>query len=270
MAAFTAAVLSLVSVIISVVLTYRLSSRAQLERWRQDEERPIVARLLRLSNAASGKWLDVNDARLDWVNSLTDDPSQNSGATNALNKAIKSWEAGSELYEKLGFEAAQLDLIAGRPLRDVTAKLVHRHWTVMIMNHPQAERDDWFEVLADQVDKIGGLSNALVQQARIDLGVDRGSEPRLRSAWRRFKARRKLARLRAAYPALHIHHNTEHHEFVVIDRATGKRVIIAKTIQRLEDLLIERQLAQERGEHRAEKTNREAEDEVSDQHERPT
>jgi hypothetical protein len=40
-AAFTAAALSAVNILIS----YRLTSRGHLEQWRREQERPIVARL---------------------------------------------------------------------------------------------------------------------------------------------------------------------------------------------------------------------------------
>ena len=47
-AAFAAAALSLVNVIVG----YRLASRGHLEQWQRDETRPIVARILTLSQDA--------------------------------------------------------------------------------------------------------------------------------------------------------------------------------------------------------------------------
>lgn len=247
-AAFTAAGLSLVSVILSVVLTYRLSRRAQLERWRQDQERPIVARLLKLSDEAASKWLEVNDARMDWQNLLSDDPSQNSGAIKALAWAIESWKDADKLQDKISFEAVQLDLIAGGPVRDVATKLAQRHSAVVLLCHPEREHDDWHGLLSGQLEAIAKLQQDLVRHARTDLGADRRREPRLRSTWQRHQQRRKLAKLGRAYPTLKIERFTTHNGFVVLDRGTGRRAIVAKTIDGLEDLLIDRQVRQERGE----------------------
>ena len=58
-AAFTAAGLSLVNVAISA----RLASRGAREQWRRDQERPIVARCLTLSDDALGEWWDDSVAK---------------------------------------------------------------------------------------------------------------------------------------------------------------------------------------------------------------
>jgi hypothetical protein len=60
-AAFTAAALSLVNVVIS----YRLTSRGHREQSRRDQERPIVARSLTLSADALGEWWDASVAKQD-------------------------------------------------------------------------------------------------------------------------------------------------------------------------------------------------------------
>lgn len=246
-AAFTAAALSLVGVVVNVVWSYRPSSRGQLEQWRRNEERPIVARLLTLSNDAVDKWMNGCQARADWITSLAD-PSRTSEDTKAKDMLLEQWQEGSELYEKLAFEAAQLDLIAGRSLREAATALSQAHWGVMLVTAPLSDRRDWFEVFSEQLDRIRGLRNDLVAQARADVGVDRGSEPRLRSAWRRFRARRKLAKLKAAYPELMIEPSAKPRGFVAIERATGRRIALAETIERIEVLLVDRQLARERGE----------------------
>jgi hypothetical protein len=242
-AALTAAALSLVGVVVNVVWSYRLSSRGQLEQWRRNEERPIVARLLTLSDEAVDKWTNGHLARRAWISSLAD-PSQASEDTKAKDVLLEQWDAGSELYEKLVFEAAQLDLIAGRPLREAAKAFSQEHMWMMAIG-ALSDRSDWFEWFAAQVGRIGGSRNDLVVQARADLGIDSGSESRLRSPWRRFQARRKLARVRAAYPAFMIQRNAGAYRFVAIERATGKRVALADTIERMEALVADRQLARE-------------------------
>jgi hypothetical protein len=232
-----------------VVLSYRLSSRVQLEQWRRGEERPIVARLLALSNEALDNWLYGYHARLDWVSSLAD-PSQTSEDIKAREMMLEQWQVGAKRHEKIEFEVAQLTLIAGSPLYQAATALSRQHWTVIHAMPPLADRSDWFERMTEQMERIGALQNDLAAEARADLGVDRRSEPRWRSLWRRLRARRKLAKVRAAYPAFLIEPTDRPRGFVAIERATSKRAVLASTVDGLERLLIDRQLAKERGEPR--------------------
>jgi hypothetical protein len=164
-----------VGVVVNVIWSYRLSSRSRLEEWRRDEERPIVARILTLSTDALAKWEQTGQARRDWIDSLRADPDRGSEDTKARDEARDHWGAGSELYGKLRFEAAQLDLIAGRPLRDVANKLVREHESVLHWLRPASGASDWLESLVEQNNKIVGLHTELVERTRADLGVDRGS-----------------------------------------------------------------------------------------------
>lgn len=174
-AAFTAAGLSLVGVGVNVLWSYRLSRHAQLEQWRQNEERPIVARMLTLSADALEKWQQAGQARRDWLDSLRADPTRGHEDTKARDEATNHWGAGSGMYEKLRFEAAQLDLIAGHPLREVANKLVREHESVQRWLRPASGANDWFELLTEQNNKIIRLHAELVEKTRADLGVDRGA-----------------------------------------------------------------------------------------------
>lgn len=60
-AAFTAAGLSLVN----IVLSARLTRHHHLEQWRRDEERPVVARLLTLSQTAMQRVREMGYARIE-------------------------------------------------------------------------------------------------------------------------------------------------------------------------------------------------------------
>jgi hypothetical protein len=168
-AAFTAAGLSLVNVGVS----YRLNSRSHLEQWRRDEERPIVARMLTLSADTLGEWWAAGNARRDWIESVNADPSRVSEDVKARREASERWRAGSEKYDKLRFELAQLDLIAGRPLRDVADALLREHESVRQWIGPASGASDWFKLLAEHNNKIVGLHGDLIRQTRADLGVDR-------------------------------------------------------------------------------------------------
>jgi hypothetical protein len=166
-AAFTAAGLSLVNVAIS----YRLTSRGQREQWRRDQERPIVAWVLTLSADALAQWEQAGQARRDWIDSRRADPDRAHEDTQARDEARVHWGAGSEAYEKLRFEVAQLDLIAGHQLRDVANKLVGEHESARQWLRPASGADDWFQLLTEQNNKIIRLHTELVEKTRADLGL---------------------------------------------------------------------------------------------------
>ena len=73
-AAFTAAGLALVDVVVNVFWGSRLTSRAQVEQWRRNEERPIVARILTLSEDARALYWPAFDAKQKWVVAMRADP----------------------------------------------------------------------------------------------------------------------------------------------------------------------------------------------------
>jgi hypothetical protein len=173
-AAFTAAGLSLVNVVVSA----RMSSRGHVEQWRRDEERPIVARMLTLSADALTAWDLARQARRHWIDSLNSDPSGGNADTKAQHEAAEHWGTGSQLYDKLCFELAQLDLIAGRPLRDVATSLVREHESVRHWMRPTSGASDWYELVAEQNNKITRLHADLVERTRADLGLDRISTTR--------------------------------------------------------------------------------------------
>jgi len=270
-AAFTAAGLSLVS----GVLTYRLSRRSQLEQWRQNEERPAVAQFLARSREMYDKWCDtgfyrqvaanllgvqqrldagepVDDMVLDIARSdaqsLQAGADLGDNASASLRKALDIHNSGSEQVEKVRLDAAQLDLIASDGVREVAGKLVKAHLHMQLFQHPANGRDDWHETLSDGLKGIGGLHKDLVNRARADLGTNRNAENRLRSQWQNYKARRRLSRLRARFPAYQIEAATHPSGFVAITRATGRRAALANNIEQMEALLFERQLREEGGE----------------------
>jgi hypothetical protein len=109
-AAFTAAALSLVNVAISA----RLVSRGQREQWRRDQERPVVARCLTLSDDALSEWWDASLAK------------QDADADAPLTKMDQHWRKGGQLLHDLRYEVAQLDLLASRAVRQVAATLLRR------------------------------------------------------------------------------------------------------------------------------------------------
>jgi hypothetical protein len=177
LAAITAAAVSFVGVIVNIFWTYRLSSRARLEEWRRNEERPVIARMLTLSADALSKWWLAAYARRSWLDSLSADQSQDNEDAAARREPDEDWRAGSELYDKLRFELAQLDLTAGPALRDVAGELVRVHESLRHWLRPASPRDNPISSVNSQNNKIIALHGELVDKARADLGLGSGTQP---------------------------------------------------------------------------------------------
>jgi hypothetical protein len=167
-AAFAAAGFSLVNVAVGA----QFVRRGRLDQWRRDEELPIIARILTGSRDVVGKWQAAGLARRVWTTSITSDPSRASEDKEARDEASEHWRVGSDLFEKLRFESAQLDLVAGGALRQVVAALVLEHESIRHWIRPASGADDWFELLYEHGDKVLQLHDELIKLARIDLGVD--------------------------------------------------------------------------------------------------
>ena len=170
-AAFTAAGVALFVGVFGVIWGARRASRAQLEQWRRNEERPIVARMLTLSEDVFRRWGQAEAARRRWIESASEGPDRGQVDTKARDEARDHWEAATELYDKLRFEAAQLELIADRPVRDVAAKLIRAHEGPQHWLRPASPTDDPFELLSKQNRVILGLHAELVEKTRTDLGL---------------------------------------------------------------------------------------------------
>jgi hypothetical protein len=75
-------------------------------------------------------------------------------------------------FEALSFEAAQLDLIAGRPLRDAAGALVGSHESLAHWLRPASRASEAIELWTAESDKlIGQLRDQLIATARTDLGI---------------------------------------------------------------------------------------------------
>jgi hypothetical protein len=155
-AAFTAAALSLVN----VVLSYRLTGRGHREQWRREQERPAVARSITLSADASHEWWDAS-VKIE----------------HEGGKGSPHWEQGWKLLTDLRYEAAQLDLLASRPVREAVGELIATHQreaTRLVAVIAARDRSgEWERRIASQA-KIKALGKVLVERTRADLGLGPG------------------------------------------------------------------------------------------------
>lgn len=184
-AAFTAAGLSL----INVVITVRLVRRGQRERWRREQERPIVARCLTLSSDIRHEWHEASVARQD---------ARSWALPEAQQRIRKGWEALRDLH----YEATQLDLLANHAVRQAARELVAAHDKEMNrLTFPP--RPDTSENAARRASQgaIGELEVTLVERARVDLGLS-SAQPtgKPRSLIGQHGARQKEGSLRAGSP----------------------------------------------------------------------
>jgi hypothetical protein len=156
-AAFTAAALSLVNVVMSA----RLTSREHREQWRRDQERPIVARSLTLSD----------DALTAGHNTSLATSIMGEGDEWPDTKMKQRWQKGWQLLEDLRYEVAQLDLLASGPVRKAARELVRAHeedWVRVVETKPGVHDAEGGR--ANDV-KIRELQSALVETTRADLGL---------------------------------------------------------------------------------------------------
>ena len=157
MAAFAAAGLSLVN----VVVTARLAHHGQGEQWRREQERPIVARCVALSVDLRDEWWEASFARLDIQAPV--------GAQLDVQKRVnRGWQA----LRNLRYEVAQLDLLASPPVRQAARDLVtvHEQEMTRLAFPPNPATDENAARLASHA-KIGKLEEALVERTRTDLGL---------------------------------------------------------------------------------------------------
>jgi hypothetical protein len=237
-AAFTAAGLSLVNVIV----TYRLNRRARLDEWRRNEERPIVARLLRLSAEASREWASTGVEKMQ-AHGL---PQEKRDAAYA--SVLEHFGKGRELLESANYEVAQLDLLAGPRVREAAAELVKVHGTAAFRVNPASGRRGVLP--SEELGAIALLHDRLVEATRADTGagISGGPITRARRRWRQpgsaveEEAADWLAQLKAYYGA---RWSIDPQEpggttFVAVERTTGHRILdslvgLGDQIERYED-----------------------------------
>lgn len=168
-AAFTAAGFS----IINVGYSAQLNRRHQLEQWRRDTIRPIVATMLNRSDDITKAMASVSFARVASIHA------QDSGAASALQKHdeyMSAYETMRRYYDELRFESSQLAVVASKDLRQAGDDLVTGHESFMKWLGPASGAEaDLSTTLTMQAEQITRRVVALVDTARADLGVDRKS-----------------------------------------------------------------------------------------------
>ena len=169
-AAFTAAALSAVNVLIS----YRLTSRGHREQWRREQERPIVARILTVSTEITGTCLDLRNIELEWARPNEEVPSSGTQPT------LERYAVAVEQCKALRYEVSQLDLLASSEVHE-TAKALVTTLSLFVSrldpSAPQADppsgqdEDNVFRTLDDLAYAIARMHERLREQAREDLGL---------------------------------------------------------------------------------------------------
>jgi hypothetical protein len=171
-AAFTAAA----AAIFTAVLTVESNRRLQREQWRRDTELPILAALLSKSTEAVGLWDDVAEARRH----AEEVPGERI-RERAFDEAMQKWKQGSDTFDGLLLQAAELEMIAGSEITDAVSAMMKSHESIRHWLRGASGASNYYEAsLRERVQLRTGLRNRLVRAARTDLGVDAK-----RSSWAR-------------------------------------------------------------------------------------
>jgi hypothetical protein len=167
-AAFVAAGLSFVGVVVNVSLSARLASRGKLDEWRRSQVMPIVVRMLSLSQDAENEWQYAADA----------------GETSR-EQAMEHWTKGGDLCSKMRYEVDLVRLAAGEEVRAAARVVYDLHVRVYgeMGKKLQSGGDfsgDFLAGLAAVRRNLGAQLEGMVVAVRTDLGMDRRGRPVLR------------------------------------------------------------------------------------------
>ena len=145
----------------------------QLQQWRQDAERPVLAKVITTSERSLAILEDTMNKRNRWMNSMTHGQIDN----EARDEARRSWETDSNEFEELRYQVAQLDLIAGEPLRQAAHALFWKHSDLRHVLRPSSGGEgDLTDSFMAYSNEIVDLRQTLINLARVDLGIS----PRVR------------------------------------------------------------------------------------------
>jgi hypothetical protein len=179
-AAFVAAGLSL----INILITSWFVRRGQLEQWRRDAERPIVARVLALSDKCLEIITESANQKAMWIQSLETGQQD----TEVYNVMLKLWDAAGITYDELRVEGAQLELVGGRDLRGAVDRLLTLHEGLRHVVGPAGGAEGPDQVAREYGNDIRSSRAELVDRPRADLGLERrlvASRERLGAAFGR-------------------------------------------------------------------------------------
>lgn len=130
-AAFTAAGLSLVNVIV----TARMVERERKAQWKREEIKPVIARILTLSRETRDEWRSGTMVRLERLSAI-DDPDARADIDAMREIEIEHYQKGRAAWDQIYFEVAQLQLIAPKPVSDAAEALRIVHESVGARTSP--------------------------------------------------------------------------------------------------------------------------------------
>jgi hypothetical protein len=166
-AAFTAAGISLVN----VAITVRATSRGNLQQWRRGEVRPVVARILALSDQATREQHQAICLQRDRLGLGIRSPADGDQALKLRAEERDHWKNSRDARQKLSYEVAQLDLVGQKPVRDAAAQLLNAQWEMDVSHAQPARSGDPLEAFVLAVAQVKVRENALIDATRMDLGI---------------------------------------------------------------------------------------------------
>jgi hypothetical protein len=171
-AAFTAAAVSL----INVAITVRATGKSNLQQWRRGEVRPVVARILALSDQATREQHAAVCRQRDRLGLSIGEPAEGDEAAQLMAAERRHWKASREARQKLSFEVAQLHLVAQKPVRDAAARLSNAQYQMEIPDPdlPSELSDDPLVPWGLAMAQVRQCEGTLIDATREDLGILHG------------------------------------------------------------------------------------------------
>jgi hypothetical protein len=163
-AAFTAAGLSL----INVALSARLSSRGARDQWRREQAQPLIAKLLNLSTDAIQQWRDAAALKPKLFEAAEAGVDDERGKP-LLDEIRGHWSKGQDQYLAMRDEAAQLDLLTSRAVRNASWRLVAQHRRALMNLLPDDPNTSFTQRDVHLIDR---WHERLINATRQDFGID--------------------------------------------------------------------------------------------------
>lgn len=166
---------------LAVAITSRRVGKTELDKWRRDEERRLIATVLTICDEAV-EWWGVVAENMDTQRAGVDRRSQAAGvlADTTRQKAI-------DAYDRVSATLTELELVAGRRVVDKGYEL-HRQYEGMRHHFRGASgADDLYKLWGDYTRTVQDKRQQLVDAARQELQIERHPALRrlLRRTWER-------------------------------------------------------------------------------------
>src|SRR5262249_38132873 len=147
----------------NVWMTGYQARRSQLHQWRRDTERPVLARIISISDKSLEALREVAYERSQWIESV---PGSQAESIEARDKARTLWDMNADEFEELRYQIAQLDLVAGEQLRKTAHALLSKHESLRHWLRPASGADSPIDLFDQSSAEVIELRDRLIDVGR--------------------------------------------------------------------------------------------------------